>query len=121
MKVKKKNMINKEINELRMKIDNIKGEETRIWIPQKKELNRNAKQNGRAIQQNRTSRRKNLRIKDEMVIKGKTEELLVKQLKNCEKNMQELTDSIKRPNLRIMSIEEGEKGQAKGMHTYSTK
>jgi hypothetical protein len=45
---------------------------------------------------------------DEMVIKGKTKELLVKQLKTCEKKMQELTDSIKRPNLRIMGIEEGE-------------
>jgi hypothetical protein len=51
----------------------------------------------------------------EMAIKGKTEELLVKPLKTCEKKMQELTDSIKRPNLRIMSIEEGEEGQAKGV------
>jgi hypothetical protein len=50
-----------------------------------------------------------------MVIKGKTEELLVKQLKTCEKKMQELTDSIKRPNLRIMGIEEGEEVHAKGM------
>jgi hypothetical protein len=41
-----------------------------------------------------------------MVIKGKTEELLVRQFKPCEKNMQELMDSIKRPNLRIMGIEE---------------
>jgi hypothetical protein len=49
-----------------------------------------------------------------MVIKGKTEELLVKQLKTCEKKMQELTDSIKRPNLRIIGIE-GEEVQAKGM------
>jgi septal ring factor EnvC (AmiA/AmiB activator) len=47
-------------------------------------------------------------LEDEMVIKGKTEELLVKQLKTCEKKMQELTDSIKRPNLRIMGIVEGE-------------
>jgi Mg2+ and Co2+ transporter CorA len=47
-------------------------------------------------------------LEDEMVIKGKTEELLVKQLKTCEKKMKELTDSIKRPNLRIMGIEEGE-------------
>jgi septal ring factor EnvC (AmiA/AmiB activator) len=54
-------------------------------------------------------------LKDEMVIKEKTEELLVKQLKNCEKKMQELTDSIKRPNLRIMGIEEEEEVQAKGM------
>jgi hypothetical protein len=30
--------------------------------------------------------------------------------------MQELTDSIKRSNLRIMGIEEGEEVQAKGMH-----
>jgi hypothetical protein len=29
--------------------------------------------------------------------------------------MQELTDSIKRPNLRIMGIEEGEEEQAKGI------
>jgi hypothetical protein len=51
-----------------------------------------------------------------MVIKGKTEELLVKQLKIYEKKMQELTDSIKRPNLRIMGIEE-----AKGMHNIFNK
>jgi chromosome segregation ATPase len=54
-------------------------------------------------------------LKDEMAIKGKTEELLVKQFKTCEKKMQELTDSIKRPNLRIMDIEEGEEVQATGM------
>jgi chromosome segregation ATPase len=55
-------------------------------------------------------------LKNEMEIKGKTEELLVKQLKTYERNMQELTDSIKRPNLRIMGIEEGEEVQAKGIH-----
>jgi chromosome segregation ATPase len=55
-------------------------------------------------------------LEDEMAIKGKTEELLVKQLKTCENKMQELTDFIKRQNLRIMSIEEGEEVQAKGMH-----
>jgi predicted nuclease with TOPRIM domain len=47
-------------------------------------------------------------LEDEMVNKGKTKELLIKQLKTCEKKMQELTDSIKRPNLRIMGIQEGE-------------
>jgi hypothetical protein len=36
-------------------------------------------------------------LKDEMLIKGKTEELVSKQLKTCEKKMQEHTDSIKRP------------------------
>jgi hypothetical protein len=39
-----------------------------------------------------------------METKGKTEELLVKQLKTCERNMQEPNNSIKRPNLRIMDI-----------------
>jgi hypothetical protein len=39
-----------------------------------------------------------------MEIKGKT----VKQLKTCERNIQELTNSIKRPNLRIIGIEQGE-------------
>jgi hypothetical protein len=50
-----------------------------------------------------------------MEIKGKTEELLVRQLKTSERNMQELNDPIKRPNLRIMGIEEGEEVQAKGI------
>jgi hypothetical protein len=57
-------------------------------------------------------------LEDKMEIKGKTEELLVKQLKTlktCERYMQELTDFIKRPNLRIMGIEEGEEVQAKGI------
>jgi chromosome segregation ATPase len=60
-------------------------------------------------------------LKDEMVIKGKTKELLVKQLKTCEKKMHELTDSIKRPNLRIMGSEEGEEVQGKGMHNIFNK
>jgi transcriptional antiterminator len=50
-----------------------------------------------------------------MVNKQKTEELLVRQLKTIERNMQELTDSIKRSNLRIMGIEDGEEVQAKGI------
>jgi hypothetical protein len=53
-------------------------------------------------------------LKDDMIIKGKTEELLVRQLKTCERNMQEFNDCIKRPNLRIMGIEEGEEVQTKG-------
>jgi hypothetical protein len=35
--------------------------------------------------------------------------------------MQELTDSIKRPNLRIIGIEEEEEVLAKGMHNISNK
>jgi archaeosine-15-forming tRNA-guanine transglycosylase len=61
-------------------------------------------------------------LEDEMVVKGKTEEgLLVKQFKTCERSMQELTDAIKRPNLRIMGTEEGEQVQAKGMRNIFNK
>jgi hypothetical protein len=56
-----------------------------------------------------------------MVIKGKTKELLVKQLKTCEKKMQELTDTIKRPNLRIMGIEEEKRCKQRECIMYSTK
>jgi hypothetical protein len=59
-------------------------------------------------------------LENKMEIKGKTKELSVKQLKTCERNMQEFTKSIKRPNLRIMGIEE-EEVQAKGIHNISNK
>jgi hypothetical protein len=60
-------------------------------------------------------------LKDEMVIKGKAEELLAKQLKTCERNMQELTDSIKRPNLKIICIDEGVEVLAKEMSNIFNK
>jgi chromosome segregation ATPase len=60
-------------------------------------------------------------LEAKMVIKGKTEELLIKQLKTCRRNIQELTGSIKRPNLRIMEIEEGEEVQAKAIHNIFNK
>jgi chromosome segregation ATPase len=47
-------------------------------------------------------------LEDKMEIKRKTEELVIKQLKTCKRNIQELTDSIKRPKLRIMGTEKGE-------------
>jgi hypothetical protein len=47
-------------------------------------------------------------LENEMEIKEKTEELLVKQFKTYERNMQKLTNSIKRPYLRIMGFEERE-------------
>jgi hypothetical protein len=56
-----------------------------------------------------------------MVANVETKELIVKQLKTCERNMPELTDSIKRPNLRIMGIDKGEKVQAKGMNNIFNK
>jgi septal ring factor EnvC (AmiA/AmiB activator) len=43
-------------------------------------------------------------VEDKICIKGKTEELLFKQLKSYERNMQELNDSIKRPNLRVTTL-----------------
>jgi TolA-binding protein len=54
-------------------------------------------------------------LEGEIKIKGKTEELLVKQLRTCKRNMQEFTNSFKTPNLRIRGIDEGEEVQAKGM------
>jgi esterase/lipase len=47
-------------------------------------------------------------LEDEMEIKEKIEEILVKQFKNFVGNMQQYSDSIKRPNMRIMGIEEEE-------------
>jgi predicted transcriptional regulator len=55
------------------------------------------------------------------MLKKKTEELLDKRLKSYERNMQELSDAIKRPNLQVMDIEEGEEVQAKGMHNIFNK
>jgi chromosome segregation ATPase len=59
-------------------------------------------------------------LEDEMEIKGKTEELLLKQLNTCERKIQKLTNSIKRPNLTIMGIEE-EEVQAKGIRDIFNK
>jgi hypothetical protein len=54
-------------------------------------------------------------LEDKIEIKDKTEEILVKQLKSSERNMQELSNSIKRSNLRITGINEGEELQDKGI------
>jgi chromosome segregation ATPase len=99
-----------------MKIDNIKEEVTHDMENLRKE-NETEIQN---TMEGHSSRLEQVEdriseLEDKMEIKGKSEELLVKQLKTCERNMQELTDSIKRPNLRIMGIEEGEEVQAKGI------
>jgi hypothetical protein len=53
-----------------------------------------------------------LGCEDKIDIKEKTEELLGKRFKSCERNMQELSDYIKKPNLRMMGIKEGEEVQA---------
>jgi hypothetical protein len=55
-----------------------------------------------------------------MDIKEKNRRTL-RRLKGYKRNMQEHTDSIKRPNLRITGIEEGEKVQAKGIYNIFNK
>jgi septal ring factor EnvC (AmiA/AmiB activator) len=59
-------------------------------------------------------------LEDEMAIKGKTEELLFKQLKTCERNLQELTNSIKKTKREIICIKE-EGVQTKGIYNIFNK
>jgi septal ring factor EnvC (AmiA/AmiB activator) len=58
-------------------------------------------------------------LEDKMEIKWKTEELLVRQLKTCERNMQELTDSIKRQTWKSWALKK--RCKQKGFIIYSTK
>jgi hypothetical protein len=99
-----------------MKIDNVK-EEVAHDMENLRKRNETEIQNKMECHYSRIEQTEDRisELEDEMVIKGKTEELLVKQLKTSERNMQVFSDSIKRPNLRIMGIEEGEEMQAKGM------
>jgi uncharacterized phage infection (PIP) family protein YhgE len=82
------NMINKEINKLRPKIDNITEEATQDMekLRKKNETELQNKMEGQSSRIEQTKDRIS-EFKDEMVIKGKTTELLVKQLKSCEKKM----------------------------------
>jgi chromosome segregation ATPase len=115
------NKINKEIKELRTKINNVKEEETQDMenLRKKNETEMQNKMEGQSSKIEQAEDRIS-ELEVEKIIKGKTKELLA-QLKTCEKKMQELTDSIKKPNLRIMGIEEGEEVQAKGMHNIFKK
>jgi chromosome segregation ATPase len=106
---------------LKKKIDNIKEEVTHDMENLRKknetEIQNTMEDHSRRLEQaeDRISE-----LENKMEIKGKTKELLVKQLKTGERNMQELTESIKRPNPRIMGIEEREV-QAKGIHNIFNK
>jgi hypothetical protein len=53
-----------------------------------------------------------LGLKDKIGIKGKTEELLIKQFKSYERNILQISHTIKRTNLRIIGIKEREEEQA---------
>jgi hypothetical protein len=89
-----------------MKIENIKEEVTHNMENLRKK-NQTETQNTVEGHSSRLEQAedKNSEPEGKTKIKGKIEELLVKQLKNWEKNIQELTDSIKRPNMRIIVIE----------------
>jgi hypothetical protein len=54
-------------------------------------------------------------------IKEKTKRDLSQNLKRCERNMQEVSNSIKIPNLINMSIKEGQEVQATGICNISNK
>jgi esterase/lipase len=87
-----------------------------IWKTsgKKRKRNRNNKHNGRPLPRLEQAEDRISELEDEMEIKGKNEKLLFKQLKTCERKIQEHTDCIKRPNMRVMGIEE-EEVQAKGI------
>jgi hypothetical protein len=97
-----------------MKIDNIKEEVTHDMENLRKK-NETETQNTVEDHSSRLEQAEERisELEDKMEIKGKTEELLVKQPKSCERNIQEFTNSIKRPNLIILDTEEGEEVQAK--------
>jgi hypothetical protein len=75
-------MINKEINDLRTKTDNIKEEGTQDMenLRKKNETEMQNKMEGQSSRIEQTEDRIS-ELEDEMVIKGKTKELLVKQLR----------------------------------------
>jgi chromosome segregation ATPase len=100
------NTINRELNELKMKIENIRDEVTHDMevLRKKNQTETENTMEGHFSRLEKVEDRIS-ELKDKIEIKGKTEELLVKQLKTYKRNMQELNDSIKRPILRIMGIE----------------
>jgi hypothetical protein len=58
---------------------------------------------------------RNSGLKDKIDIKEKTEVSLHKRFKSCGRNTQEFSNSIKRPTLQILGIEEVKEVQAKGI------
>jgi hypothetical protein len=56
-----------------------------------------------------------------MVIKGKTKELLVKQLKTCEKKMQELTTTSKDQTWESWALRKEKRCKQRECVIYSTK
>jgi chromosome segregation ATPase len=116
------NTINGVINELKTKIDNIKEEVTHDMenLRKKSETEIQNTMEGHSSRLEQAEDRVS-ELEDKMETKGKTEELLVKQHKTCKRKLQELTDSIKKPNLRIMGIEKEKRCKQKGFVIYLTK
>jgi hypothetical protein len=80
------NTINREINELKLKVDNINEEVTHYMEkPQKKEWSRNTKHSGSPLQQTRTSRKQNLRTR-RMNVNGLNSPIKRHHLANWNKN-----------------------------------
>jgi chromosome segregation ATPase len=116
------NTINREINELRTKTDNIKEEVTHDMenLRKKNEIDIQNTMEGHFSRLEQAEDRIS-ELEDAMEIKGKTEEQLVKQLKTCERNMQELTSSIKRPTLRSWVLKKEKSCKQKEFIIYSKK
>jgi hypothetical protein len=70
---------------LGQKYTTLKRKPPRIWKTSEKEQNRIVKQNGSQSSRIEQTGDRISELEDEMVIKGKTEELLIKQLKTCER------------------------------------
>jgi chromosome segregation ATPase len=83
------NTINRKINELRTKIDNMKEDMThdKENLRKKKETEVQHTMEGHSSRLEQAKDRIS-KLEDEMEFKGKTEEVLLKQLKTCERNMQ---------------------------------
>jgi hypothetical protein len=97
-----------------MKIDNIKEEVTHnmenLRRKTKTEIQNTMEGYSSRLEQ-AEDRSQNLNMKRKL--KQKLKNYCSNNSKPVERNMQKLTDSIKRPNLRTMGIEEGEEVQAK--------
>jgi chromosome segregation ATPase len=62
-----------------------------------------------------------LDLKDNIETEENNKEILVKQDKSCQRKLQELSSSIKRPNMKVMGIEERQEVQVKGIHNIFNK
>jgi hypothetical protein len=105
-----------------MKIDNIKKEVTHDMknLRKKNKTEMQNKMEGQSIRLEQGEDRIS-EHEDEMVIKGKTEKLLFRQLKTCERNMQKFNDSIKRQTRESWTLKKEKKCKKKEPILYSTK